>query len=266
MPLYLDIHEVGSATAEDIAEAHNLDLAVQDKYGVNYIKYWFNQDKGKVFCLCSAPDPAAAERVHREAHGLVADRVIEVDPEMAEGMLGGGIIASSGAVTDADGTLDPGLRVIMFTDIVGSTELTQRLGDHLAMQIVDLHDRVVRMELALHRGREVKHLGDGMMAVFRSAEEAVRCAEEVHHRIAQSDAPEDEKVLLRVGVAAGDPVERNGDFFGSTVQLAARLCATADPGGTMLSSSVTELCVHRSWESQEVTLKGFEDPVLAFAL
>jgi len=75
----MDIHKgVEGLTAEAVAEAHAKDLEVQEKHGVKYLKYWFNKDDGSIFCLCEAPNKEAAEAVHREAHGLVADEIIEV--------------------------------------------------------------------------------------------------------------------------------------------------------------------------------------------
>lgn len=79
MPLYLDIHKkVDGATDEAVAAAHLKDLETQEKYGVKYIKYWFDESAGAIFCLVEAPNKEAAERVHREAHGLTADEIHEV--------------------------------------------------------------------------------------------------------------------------------------------------------------------------------------------
>jgi hypothetical protein len=79
MPLFMDVHDhVEGLTAEAVAGAHKRDLEVQEKYGVNYVQYWFDEASGKVFCLVEAPDPEAAEAVHREAHGLVADAITPV--------------------------------------------------------------------------------------------------------------------------------------------------------------------------------------------
>ena len=79
MPLYMDVHKhVDGLTADAVAGAHQKDLEVQNKHGVNYIKYWFNEGDGKVFCLVDAPNKEAAEAVHREAHGLLADEIVEV--------------------------------------------------------------------------------------------------------------------------------------------------------------------------------------------
>jgi hypothetical protein len=79
MPLFLDIHhKVNGLTSDAIAEAHRKDLQVQQKFGVNYLKYWFNEKDGRVFCLVEAPDKESAIKVHKEAHGLLADEIFEV--------------------------------------------------------------------------------------------------------------------------------------------------------------------------------------------
>jgi Protein of unknown function (DUF4242) len=79
MPLYMDMHKNAQGlTREGVEEAHKKDLAVQDKHGVTYLKYWYNEAEGTVFCLCEAPSKEAAEAVHREAHGGVADEIHEI--------------------------------------------------------------------------------------------------------------------------------------------------------------------------------------------
>lgn len=81
MPLYMDVHHQlpDGATAADVAKAHEADMAIQDQYGVTYRSYWVDDKAGKVFCLVDAPSPDAAATVHREAHGLVADDIYEVE-------------------------------------------------------------------------------------------------------------------------------------------------------------------------------------------
>lgn len=80
MPLFMDVHETmpEGATAADVAGAHAEDLRVQGQYGVSYRSYWVDETDGKIFCLVEAPDAETAARVHRESHGLVADRIFEV--------------------------------------------------------------------------------------------------------------------------------------------------------------------------------------------
>src|SRR5437660_9747691 len=128
MPTYLDIHEFHEPVdLDDLAKAHVADLEAQEKYGVNYLKYWVNESCGKVFCLVEAPNAEAAHSCHREAHGLVARKIIEIQPELADGFLGdvqtnaAGAAILPGGETDAR---DPGIRTVLFTDIVESTTLT----------------------------------------------------------------------------------------------------------------------------------------------
>ena len=79
MPTYMDVHDIPGATAAGVAEAHAADVRVQDKYGVNYKRYWIDEAEGKVFCLVDAPSKEAASQVHREAHGLEAHTLYEVN-------------------------------------------------------------------------------------------------------------------------------------------------------------------------------------------
>ena len=273
MPMFMDIHVIPGASAEDVAKAHLADVEVQKQHGVEYVKYWFNESCGKIFCLCEAPNAEAAAEVHSRAHGLVAERIIEVQPELAEGFMGGvGTNIAGAAITPGGGQndRDTGMRTILFTDIVNSTSITQRLGDQKAMELLRVHDRIVRQALAASSGREVKHTGDGIMASFISAAATVRAAARIQSELDRHRAEHDGFPLqVRIGAAAGEPVEENKDLFGSTVQLAARLCAHADPDHILVSHAVVELCLGKGVPFRdlgEVTLRGFEQPIRVHAV
>ena len=141
---------------------------------------------------------------------------------------------------------DSGIRTVLFTDIVGSTELTQRFGDDAVMALLQVHDTIVRDALSAYAGREVKHTGDGIMASFCSAVAAVRAAMQIQQKLTQHvQVNTDFPVTIRIGAAAGEPVESNHDLFGSTVQLAARLmfaraARTRASSRTWLRSSASE--------------------------
>jgi class 3 adenylate cyclase len=275
MPLYMDIHSVDPETTwEEIAKAHFADTEIQDDYHVEYLKYWFNQDCGKLFCLVEAPNAEAARCVHQEAHGLVAEKLIEVDPDLVDGMLGSagpnaaGAALMPGAVHDHQ--CDSGVRVILFTDIVNSTEMTSRYGDRATVAMLSVHDGIVRDSLRQNKGREVKHTGDGIMAVFLSASDAVRFACQVQQAFRRHNEPAPElPVVVRIGISAGQPVEQGNDLFGSTVQLAARLCSQAEPGNILVSNTVTDLCDDgelKFSEARELVLKGFDREIAAHAV
>lgn len=272
MPLYMDIHVVPGATPEALQEAHNADLAVQDKHCVHCLKYWLNEEAGKVFCLFDAPNPEAAAAVHREAHGLMAEKIIEVDADMADGLLGPGEVNGAGAVLLAghDERHDTGIRSILFTDIVGSTEMTSRHGDDAAIVMLGVHDHIVRTAVGGNSGREVKHTGDGIMAAFTSAACAVRSATQIMADLARHNGGDPQfPVNVRIGISAGEPVEQHEDLFGSTVQLAARLCAQADPGQILVSSVVADLCIGKNLkfaDAGECELKGFDGRIATRAV
>jgi Protein of unknown function (DUF4242) len=113
----MDRHYAQGATREDVAELHRSDLEIQDKYGVKYMTYWFDEDRCTGSSLVDAPDAATAERVHREAHGFTASEIIPVDLAAVEAFLGriGDPRAASRATAPEMGA---GLRGVMFTDIV----------------------------------------------------------------------------------------------------------------------------------------------------
>jgi len=270
----MDIHELPEGTtAEDIAKAHAKDVETQRKYGVEYRKYWVNESGRKVFCLAHAPSAEAAACVHREAHGMVAEKIIEVEPAVAEVFLGGTETNPEGAVLMPGGAADerdPGIRTILFTDIVDSTALTQIMGDEAAMDLLDLHNTVVRNALADLGGREVKHTGDGIMASFVSAAAAVKCAAQIQRELSKHEQEQPKRAIrVRIGAAAGEPVEHHDDLFGATVQLAARLCAHASPEQILVSNAIAELCLGKGFSFQDVgdvVLKGFDRPVRAHAV
>jgi class 3 adenylate cyclase len=271
MALYMDVHNMQGTTTVEVDQAHAADLAEQGKYGVQYLKYWFNESKGKAFCLVDAPSPEAAQLVHREAHGQNAEKIIEVEPEVVEAFLGGGETSPSGAVVRPDGAgneRDSAIRTILFTDIVGSTN--EALGDDAGMALLGVHDTIVRDALAAADGREVKHTGDSIMASFVSAAAAIRCATRIQRVLAKHQEEHTGYPLqVRIGVAAGEPVEREQDFFGATVQLAARLCSHAQPEQILVSNVVAELCLGKGLPFKDlgdVSVKGFNRPIRVHAV
>jgi class 3 adenylate cyclase/pimeloyl-ACP methyl ester carboxylesterase len=152
-----------------------------------------------------------------------------------------------------------GLVTILFTDMEGSTAMTQQLGDEQAQAHVRQHNSVVRVALKEHAGNEIKHTGDGIMASFASARGAVDCAIAIQRALDDADG-----VRVRIGLNAGEPVAEEQDLYGTSVQLAARVCAEADGGEILVSNVVRELAAGKGFlfnDRGDRALKGFEDPV-----
>jgi class 3 adenylate cyclase len=268
MPIYLDRHEpvAGvSVTPQELAQAHMADLDVQGRYGVQYITYWFDQDRQSIFCLVNAPSKELAEVVHKESHGLTASRILEVDPNVVQNFLG-----SLEEPPPGEPRAESAFRTILFTDIEGSTALTQRLGDEVAMDLLRRHDAVVGDAIDGFDGKSIKHTGDGVMAAFSSVVQAVHAAAEIQRQLAAvNEAAGGHHIRVRIGLAAGEPVTEKGDLFGAAVQLAARVCAHCEPDSILASSAVRDLSIGKgfAWRPLgEVDLKGFEEPVRVYEL
>ena len=263
MPLFMDRHEAGELTPENVYAAHLLDLQVQEKYHTRYLTYWMDQARGHVFCLVDAPSKEAAQAVHAEAHGSIASEIIQVEEHTVADFLG--------RLNDPPGTssrqpiVDSAFRIVLFTDIEGSTHLTQQLGDEGAMAVLREHDAIVRTALNEHEGSEVKHTGDGIMASFASVTKAVESSLEIQRAFQDRNQERGGKaVRIRVGMSAGEPVRDGGDLFGAVVQLARRICDAAEPATILTSNVVRELCIGKGFtfsDRGEMLLKGFDEPV-----
>ena len=157
---------------------------------------------------------------------------------------------------------------ILFTDMEGSTELTSRLGDSPAQELLRDHNAIVREALANQGGTEIKHTGDGIMASFQSASLALQSAIEMQRAFAErNEARPDATVRVRIGLNAGEPVREQDDLFGTSVQLARRICDRAEPEQILASNVVRELVAGKGFlfaEQAETELRGFEDPVRLF--
>ncbi len=156
------------------------------------------------------------------------------------------------------------LRTILFTDVEGSTALTQRLGDAKARGVLRTHEQIVREALRVHGGSDIKTLGDGFMASFPSAMRAVECAIAMQRAFAEHNESAEEPIRVRIGLNAGEPIREEKDLFGTVVNMTARIAAKAEGGEVLASDVVRQLVAGKGFlfsDRGEVVLRGFEDPV-----
>ena len=153
-----------------------------------------------------------------------------------------------------DGTV-----TIMFSDIEGSTEKTDRLGDKAWMEVLREHNTIVRQKLKAHGGFEVKSEGDGFIVAFQSAGKALACASAIQKTLVERNGSAAEPLRVRMGLHAGEVIKEGEDFFGRNVVMAARVASQAQ-GGEILASGVLKALVEGSevsWgEKRTVQLKG----------
>jgi class 3 adenylate cyclase len=264
MPLFMDRHDVPGVTAEQVAQAHLADLEMGAKFGVQFLAYWFDADQGEAFCLAKAPTGDSLTAVHRETHGLIPNEIISVSEDNVLRLLGR--MSETGGESQG---VNP-FRTILFTDLQGSTSILQAVGQSAFMVLLTEHDLIIRRALVASRGREVKHTGDGIMASFDDVASALDCSMAIQAgfeaRAAEAQTPE---LRVRIGIAAGEPVDHNDDLFGSTVTLASRICDAADAGRILTSDLVRDLGIERGFtfdDGRELLLKGFSGPIRVFEL
>ena len=255
MPLFMDRHDLPGITAEEVAQAHLTDIQIESNYAVQFLAYWFDADHGQVFCLARAARPDDMAAVHREGHGLVPNEIIAVAED--------DVFRFLGKVNDpVDHTqIAKPFRTILFTDLTGSTSLLQEVGERVFMGLLGEHDLIIRRSLVAWRGREVKHTGDGVMASFEDVANALGCALAIQDDFGARTSDESTRELLvRIGIAAGEPVDHNDDLFGTTVNVASRICDACEPGHILTSDLVQELGVDKGFAfepGRDVELKGF---------
>ena len=164
---------------------------------------------------------------------------------------------------DKKETPQSGIISIMFTDIVGSTQMTQTYGDKLAQELVHRHNTIVRQALTACNGEEIKQTGDGIMASFVWASNALDAAIAIQRAVDDYNRQSPTVPLdIRIGLNAGEPIVENNDLFGLTVQLASRICGQADKDQIFVSSVIKELAAGKNYTFKDLglfDLKGIDD-------
>jgi class 3 adenylate cyclase len=135
-----------------------------------------------------------------------------------------------------DGTV-----TILFSDIENSTLMTERLGDERWIEVLRAHNEIFREHLRTHDGHEVKSQGDGFMLVFSQPRRAVEFAIAIQRELAEREVADGERIRVRMGLHAGEVIRSEGDFFGRSVILAARIAAQATGGEILVSETLREL-------------------------
>ncbi|HEY9080205.1 adenylate/guanylate cyclase domain-containing protein [Magnetovibrio sp.] len=184
------------------------------------------------------------------------------------GALSDALVAWDKPKSKSEGSTQP--VTVLFTDIAGSTAMTQKLGDEGAQAVVRSHNSIVREAIQGFSGKEIKHTGDGIMASFPSAAAGVEAAMEMQKRTrSHNESDPNHPLGLKIGLNAGEPISEDDDLFGTTVQLAARIVDKASAGQILVSSSVHGLSQGKSLKFErfaDLDMKGFDDPVTVYSV
>lgn len=243
MPLFIDLHELDAfSSIDEIKNAHLLDLAVQQKHNVRYINYYVNPQAGKIFCVVEAPDKESCAAVHREAHGLMACNIIQVEGGYYDLIMGLQRTDVDGLNFHEDGNIDHGIRSILYISTIASTQ-----GDYGDAALAsDLHhEYVTELERALktYGGRGMPGSGNETIAAFTSGQSAVQCGLFLQERLLLLNGRIKKQGICFetiIVLGAGDPVTSSSEFFGDTLRLTRRLAHLGSNGDIILSSEFHE--------------------------
>ena len=252
----MDLHILPGVKAWDVAEAHRRDMLIQNDHACKCMTYWIDEKRGNVFCLIEAPCKEAVEELHGKAHGLVPNRIIEVNDMVVESFLGR-ISDPDDVVTSDDGLKvfsDPSFRVILVTRINDPILLQYRFGKGKANELLNRHNEVIRKELVAHGGREAENEGAGFIGSFASAAKAVSCALAIQKNLSESEW---NLAGFKIGINAGEPVSKNEKLFGDTIQLADRICMVAKNRQVVITSAVKELISKDFFQDQDNNILTF---------
>jgi AraC-like DNA-binding protein len=240
MPIYMDVHIVPGVKAKDVAEAHRQDLLHQAEHGCRCMTYWIDEERENIFCLVEAPNKEAVEEMHRKAHGLLPNKIIEVNSGLVTSFLGR--IYDPESVEASDDGLrifsDPSHRILLVTQCADQNLLRHHLGEEAATALIQKHNSIIRKHLSAEGGREAEHAGNGFIISFSSAAKAVACALAIQKDMLALDK---EALMFRVALNAGEPVENSNQLFGDTIRFAASMCAIVGNCQVAIASSVRKL-------------------------
>jgi len=240
MPIYMDVHIAPGVKAKDVAEAHRKDLLHQHEYGCNCMTYWIDEERETIFCLIDAVNKDAVKEMHKKAHGMIPNRIIEVSSSIVESFLGR-IYDPEDVKANKEGLKifsDPSFRILLVTKVADAILLQHKLGFEKTCELLSLYNGIIRKNLLHHGGSEVEHGGEGFIISFASAAQAVNCALAI-----QKDMPLYDSTLLelQMGINGGEPIQKSNKLFGDTIQFANSLCMITINSKIAIASLVKEL-------------------------
>jgi class 3 adenylate cyclase len=261
-----------SEKADKLAEAYRSSTTPEDYFARRVASEEF--DVSDLIPKVSAPTLVLHDLRLSPGYGELARRLAPLVPNSTfvetrepaaaidEFLREGGLVPAASRVKARPKGPEPSaFRTILFTDLVGHTEMMQRLGDEKGRDVLREHERITREVLKANGGTEVKTMGDGFLASFGSVTKAVECAITLQRAFAEHKG---EALSVRVGLNAGEPIEEDGDLFGSTVIMASRIAARAEGGEILAADVVHGLCSGKPFafsDRGEQALRGFEKSV-----
>lgn len=238
MPIYMDLHIVPGVNAKDVADAHSMDVLMEKEHSCKCLTYWIDELRGYVFCLIDAPDKESVLELHARAHGLVPNKIIEVEPSLVHAFLGRITDPENAVMTETGLKVldDTSFRIILCIQVEDFILLRENEGHEKASDLYREFHAMASREVDANQGREVVSENNEWIASFVEGEKALRAAAAICSAMERHAA-----LRLRTSLHAGEPVAKSDKLFGETVQMLQRLNACRSGKGIAITNGIKEL-------------------------
>ena len=237
MPLFMDLHIIPGAKAEDVAEAHVKDLYCQDEFGCKAITYWFDEERGKAFCLIEAPNEAAVNELHQKAHGLIPNQVVPVDPSLVESFLGRLTDPEDAVSVERSGLKifeDTAFRYLMYVQLPDFNLLKEQYSCNEVKLLEDYAYGSLDNFIGTFEGRRVMLKQGEFLYSFVSLEKLFECALHIRKTYLQRSPALDLKIII----GCGEPLTPESGFFEKAFSTIKSLTYPAWEGKILVSSEL----------------------------
>lgn len=235
----MDVHIVPGVKATDVAQAHRMDVLIQQEHHCKCMTYWIDEERETIFCLIEAPSKEAVSELHGRSHGLIPNKIIEVNSNLVGSFLGRIYDPVDADITDGLKVFkDPSFRILLVIQMPDRALLRHTFGSETSDELLEKSYAIIRRNTAKHEGREIDEKMRGVIASFCAATSAVKCALDIQEELSKTIAnPE----AFKMAINAGEPIAEGDELFGDTIQLAHCMCSLSKKHRIAVSSSVNEL-------------------------
>lgn len=240
MPIFMDRHDLPeSVTAEEVARLHQEDLKIEHKFGCKGMTYWFDEVRNTAFCLIQAPNRQALQDMHNQAHGAVANRIIEVEPSIVESFLGRIEDPVKARNTDLNIINDPAFRILMVIKPNTHYYLKRLSKDSNVNHGISVNENI-KKNINVFGGRHVPSEGFRYLVSFESVSSALDCSMSIVKSCKKNGETSAEHSEIKIGLSSGLPFEQEEGLFKETIKHAARLCSNVS-GHIVIPHDLKEL-------------------------
>lgn len=241
MPIYMDIHDTTRAKTEDIAAAHQMDLALQDDFNCKFVYFWHDIPNCTGFCVYEAPDKESVIKLHNKAHNIILpNQIIEVELSEVEFFLGKiAEIAWSKKNSPFDGYINrTAHRTIMYLEIVNPLVLKLQVSKSKFADLLKSQIKIIKDSFLKYEGNVVSWESNSILTSFLSEENAISCAADIQNKFTSLSEKEITKFSVSMGLNFGAPVTKSNNLFGDVINLAKKIGYIAGENQILISSSL----------------------------